>query len=69
VGRPCFDSFQTLVSVESYGQTYYLRFANFYQSGWGTPAGFERSRLIGINFQVAFESQFSYEINNVQFLQ
>ena len=69
VGTMCNDHFYLAVPITAAWTEYTVDFAatTFKQEGWGTPATFDKSKLIGVQFQVGKGVAFNFSVDGITF--
>jgi hypothetical protein len=64
----CYDAFQIPLMLGTAWQEERVLFTQLAQQGWGVPAAFDASTVIGINFQtIDTDTPFSYSVDSVSF--
>jgi hypothetical protein len=65
----CYDDFQTTIDLNTGWTQEYVFWSELRQQGWGTPASFDASTLMGMNFQTLNHGgdAFSFSIDDVSF--
>lgn len=68
-GTMCNDHFYLAVPVTAAWTEFTIDFAaaTFKQEGWGTPATFDKSKLIGVQFQVGKGVAFNFSVDGITF--
>jgi hypothetical protein len=65
----CYDDYQVVIGIDADWREEYLQWGALSQLGWGTPAGFDPSTLMGMNFQTIYQGgeAFSFSIDDISF--
>jgi hypothetical protein len=65
----CYDDFQTTIDLNTGWTQEYVFWSELTQQGWGTPASFDPSTLMGVNFQTLYQGgfAFSFSIDDISF--
>ncbi len=64
----CYDSFGAPIALSNSWNEYAVSFYDLAQQGWGTPASFDPSELLTIQFQVSAYQAFDFWIDDIEFL-
>jgi len=66
----CYDAFQLPIGLDRDWQKYTIAFSALTQQGWGTPAFFDRTTLVNVNFQTipgGANGAFSFSVDSISF--
>ncbi len=67
-GAKCNDHFGSSITLSTTWTAYTLAFKDIKQQGWGTPATFDATKLIGLQFQVDKSTTFDFWVDDVAFV-
>ena len=66
-GTKCSDHFGKAITISTAWTPITVTFAELAQQGWGTPATFDKSRVIAVQFQVDKAIAFDFWIDDISF--
>ena len=67
-GAKCNDHFGSSITLSTAWTAYTLTFKDIKQQGWGTPATFDATKLVGLQFQVDKGTTFDFWVDDVAFV-